>query len=220
MTNFKLTLFLLLLTMTSAWSFEKGSGSEFVMSSQGQKVSLNIYIANKAKHNMSVEFHFGTGGLLSTNMYQQFEMSLKGTSPVKVEKGYILTSGSGAPEIMKEYMFHQNRGVQINDFLFASAGEIEGSFKGDETVEIPAGSIVAKHYQKSANGQTVDFWISDQVKPIGLVKLVSKSDKEKFNNYTIELASLLKNVAAKIDPKKAVPMSKQTEEMLRDDRKK
>lgn len=219
MTNFK-PVFLLLIMVSSAWSFEKGSGSEFVMDSQGQKVNLNIYITDVAKHNMSVEFHFGTGGLMSMNMYQQFEMSLKGSSPVKVEKGYVLTAGSGEPEIMKEYMFHQNRGVQINDFLFASASEIDGSFKGDETVEIPAGSIIAKHYQKSANGQTVDFWISDQVKPIGLVKLVSKSDKEKFNNYTIELASLLQNVAAKIDPKKAVPMSKQTEEMLRDDRKK
>ena len=150
-------------------------------------------------------------------MYQQFEMALKGRGPIKVKKGYVLTPTSGSPEIMKAYMFQQNRGVQMNDFLFNKKEDIEGDFMGDENIEIPAGSIIAKHYRKKSNGQTVDFWVSDSVKPIGLVKLESKSAREEFNNYTIELSSLLKNVAPKIDPAKAVPMSDATENLLRDD---
>ena len=187
------------------------------MTSQGQKVNLNIYVTAVADHQMSVEMHFGTGGLLGMNMFQQFQMNLKGSSSVQVQKGYVLTPSSNAPEVMKDYMFHQNRGVQMNDFLFNKKEDIDGAFIGDETIEVPAGSLIAKHYRKSNNGQIVDFWISDVVKPIGLVKLVSTSSKEKFNNYSIELSSLLKNVAAKIDPNKAIPMTKTTEEMLKSD---
>lgn len=200
-----------------AFEFKKGEGSEFVMTSQGQKVNLNIYVTAVADHQMSVEMHFGTGGLLGMNMFQQFQMNLKGSSSVQVQKGYVLTPSSNAPEVMKDYMFHQNRGVQMNDFLFNKKEDIDGAFIGDETIEVPAGSLIAKHYRKSNNGQIVDFWISDVVKPIGLVKLVSTSSKEKFNNYSIELSSLLKNVAAKIDPNKAIPMTKTTEEMLKSD---
>ena len=220
MTTFKVLFLFLITTGALAFEFKKGEGSEFVMTTQGQKVNLNIYVASVSDHQMSVEMHFGTGGLLGMNMYQQFEMGLKGKGPIKVEKGYVLTPSSGKPEIMKAYMFHQNRGVQMNDFLFNKKEDIDGSFIADETVEIPAGSVMAKHYRKTNNGQTVDFWIADSVKPIGLVKLVSKSTKENFNNYSIELSSLLRNVAPKIDPKQAVPMSKATEDMLRDDRAK
>lgn len=219
MTISKIIILLFISFGAFAFEFKQGEGSEFVMTSQGQKVSLNIYVTNVSDYKMSVEMHFGTSGLVGMNMYQQFQMGLKGTAPIKVEKGYILTPSSSAPEIMKSYMFHQNRGVQINDFLFNKKEAIDGMFVGDEKIEVPAGSLIAKHYRKSSNGQTVDFWIADQVKPIGLVKLVSKSSLEKLNNYTIELSSLLKNVAPKIDPKRAVPISKATEQMLKIDPK-
>ncbi len=75
-------------------------------------------------------------------------------------------------------------------------------------------SLRTSHYQKEQDGHVVDFWISEEVKPVGLVKLISKSKKQKFNNYQIEITNLLKNVAAAIDPSQAMKMSSDTKMKL------
>lgn len=77
---------------------------------------------------------------------------------------------------------------------------------GDEMIEVPAGATEATHYRKSNQGQTVDFWIADQAKSIGLVKLVSKSNIKANQNHTISLFSLFKNVSPKINSHKDKPL--------------
>jgi hypothetical protein len=196
------------------FSFEKGSGSEFIMITQGQKVQLSIYLTDVKKNDLSVEFHFGTGDIVTSNMWQQFHMDLKKNGPVSISIGFIKTSLDKPPERLEREHFYVNEGVQIQDFLFTNSEQINKDFVGDERVELAAGVIIAKHYKKVNNGQTVDFWISDQVKPIGLVKLVSKSSIKKSNNYSIELSSLLKNVKPAIEPSKSIPMSKSTKKLL------
>jgi hypothetical protein len=204
----------LLLFSSSVFAFNKGEGSEFVLETEGQKVGLSIYISEAKDKNLGVEFHFGAGGILSSNMWQQFEMNVDAKSGIQIQSGYIKTRLSKKPERMLREHFYQNEGVQVQDFLFTKEEEISKNFIGSETVEIPAGSIIAKHYRKKHDGQTIDFWISDQVKPIGLVKLVSKSGTKKTNNYKIELSSLLKNVKPAINPKEAVPMTEKTKKLL------
>ena len=207
------TLFILFIsTNLYAFTFNKGDGSKFNLKTQGQNVSLSIYIAEVSDHKMNVEFHFGSAGVLGANMWQQFGMGLKGSGPIEVKEGYVQLGPTKKSEIMTPEMFQVNNGVRVEDFLFNNSAGIEKDYIGDEKVEIPAGSIVAKHYRKVKNGQTIDFWIADKVKPIGLVKLISKSETVKTNNYTIELTTLLRNVKATIDPKKAVKASKETQE--------
>lgn len=42
----------------------------------------------------------------------------------------------------------------------------------EETIKVAAGSFKTKHYHdKTAQGDTVDFWVSENVMPIGLVKM-------------------------------------------------
>ena len=42
----------------------------------------------------------------------------------------------------------------------------------EETVKVAAGSYKAKHYHdKTPQGDTVDFWVSESVAPLGLVKI-------------------------------------------------
>lgn len=195
-------------------AFTQGEGSEFIMETEGQKVSLSIYIVKVGQKNMSVEFHFGAGGIFTMNMWQQYQMDVSSADGVKIQKGFMLKDNAEKPEIMLREHFHQNDGVQVQDFLFSRKKEIAKDFVAEEIVELPAGTIKAKHYRKSHDGQIVDFWISSQVMPIGLVKLVSKSTKKKTNNYKIELSSLLKNVKPAIDPSKAIPMTGKTLEML------
>jgi hypothetical protein len=198
----------------SVFAINTGEGSEFVLNTEGQKVGLSIYISEVKGKDLGVEFHFGAGGILSSNMWQQFEMNVDKKQGIQIQSGFIKTSLSSKPERMLREHFYQNRGVQVQDFLFTKDEEIAKNFIAEEVVEIPAGSIIAKHYRKSHDGQTVDFWISERVKPIGLVKLVSKSTSKKTNNYSIELSSLLKNVKPAINPAEAIPMTKKTKKLL------
>ena len=209
-------LFLVAISPALSFTFTKGDGSEFKMKTKGETVDLSIYIADVSKQNMHVEFYFEHSGVLPVQMWQQFEMHLSGKSAIKVKQGYVKMNSYSPAEIMRPSLFNKvnQNGVQLSDFLFSQQADIDGSFVGDETVEIAAGSIIAKHYQKKNKGQTVDFWIADTVKPIGLVKLISKSEKKPSHNYEIELKSLLKNVQPMIKPKAAVPMTKETRDTL------
>jgi len=215
------SLFLILFSFNIyALDFKPGTGSQFVMSTGGQKVDLSIYVTERNNTGLGVEMHFGAGGFMLTNMWQQFHFELNGNAPLVIKSGYIKTKPNKKPEIMTDGFFKNNDGgVQMQDFLFSKKSEIQRYFKGDEVVELPAGTITAKHYQKKRGDQVVDFWISDKVGPISLVKLVSKSEKNKNNNYSIELASLLKNVKASIDPKEAIPLTKDTAEILKKTKK-
>jgi len=211
----KYLLFFLFSFSAYALDFKPGEGSQFVMSTEGQKVDLSIYVTEKNATGLGVEMHFGAGGIMLTNMWQQFHFELNGDAPLVIKSGYIKTKPTNKPEIMTDDFFKQNDGgVQMQDFLFSNSSEIQKDYVGNESVELPAGTIMAKHYRKKRDDQIVDFWISDKVGPISLVKLVSKSEKNKRNNYSIELASLLRNVKASINPKEAVKLSKDTAEIL------
>ena len=147
-------------------------------------------------------------------MWQQFHFKIVDTGPLIITAGFIKTAKGAKTEIMTKELFQQNQGVEVQYFICSKKEQIQKYYIADELVEIPAGHIMAKHYRKKSNGQIIDFWISDKVLPIGLVKLVSKSEKVKTNNYSIELASLLKNVKATIDPRVAIPMTKETKKLL------
>ena len=208
--------FFLIIWSSLCLSFTKGSGSEFIFSSNGKSIPLNIYFTDIQDKSISVEFHFAANEMFMKNMWQQFELT-RDEAEIKIQAGYLKLGKEKDIEIMTHGHFGINneRGVEINQFLFSKKARINENFISDEIVEIPAGSVIAKHYRKNKNGQIVDFWIADSVKPIGLVKLVSESKKYPSQNYSIELASLLKNVAAEIDPKKAKKMSKNSENILK-----
>lgn len=215
MVRFLFLIIFIFSSTTWALDFKPGSGSQFIMKTGGQNVDLSIYVADKKSDTLSVEMHFGVGGLILTNMWQQFEFKLQNNAPLIIQKGFIKTKTDNHPEIMTDEFFNQNQtGVQVQDFLFSSRKEIQKDFIGNEVVELPAGSVKAKHYRKKNNDQIVDFWIAYSVGPISLVKLVSKSEKNSNNNYTIELSSLLQNVKPSIDSKKAIPLTKETAEIL------
>jgi hypothetical protein len=44
---------------------------------------------------------------------------------------------------------------------------------GRETITVPAGTVSADHYRDLLPDSTVDAWLSDEVQPLGVVKIVS-----------------------------------------------
>jgi len=61
---------------------------------------------------------------------------------------------------------------------------------GAKPLKVAAGTFTAKHYKdrSAANGSVMEVWVSDQVPPFGIVKLVGSADEGK-NPFTMELVA-------------------------------
>jgi hypothetical protein len=73
-----------------------------------------------------------------------------------------------------------------------------------ETVKVAAGSFKTKHYHdKTASGDTVDYWVSESVLPLGLVKIEmnQKSNPMIQGPITMELAETGKDAKTAITKK-------------------
>lgn len=190
--------------------FPVGSGSKFKMemASGGTPIDVAIYVASNKASSVNIEYFIETqSGFVAINMWQQFEIDLGSGFGAQIKAGYVKTKELPKPEIMtSEYLVGGN-GVQVNDFLFNDPKVLEKNKVGNETIQILAGETKTSHYRTSNNGQTVDYWISDEAKPIGLVKLTSKHLKDNNQNYSLELAGLMRNVKPMIDPATAVPLT-------------
>ena len=63
----------------------------------------------------------------------------------------------------------------------------------EESVTVKGGTFKAKHYRdKTPNGDTIDYWISEKVFPLGLVKMESeqKTNPNIKGPIKIELAAV------------------------------
>lgn len=209
------SLLLLLSLNLHAEAFKQGTGSRYKMVSEnGTTADLSIYISESSFTKLGVEYFFSTDGIIKSQMWQQFIFKIVDNGPLAIQAGYIKTSEFPKPEALTSEYLNVNNGVQVNDFIFAKKKELDKFKIKQELVEVPAGEIIATHYRKKRNGQVVDFWITDETKPIGLVKLISKNPKNPDHNYQLELLNLLKNVKPTITPKVAVPLTDKGKSIL------
>ena len=190
--------------------FPVGSGSNFKMqmASGGASIQVGIYVASNTLSTVNIEYFIESqSGLIPISMWQQFEIDMGSGFGAKIKDGYVKTKEIPKPEIMTSEYLVGGSGVQVNDFLFNDPKVLEKNKVGDENIQIAAGETKTSHYRTSNNGQTVDYWISAEAKPIGLVKLTSKHPKDNNQNYSLELVGLMKNVKRMIDTSQAVPLT-------------
>lgn len=190
-------------------SFPAGTGSTYKikMAKDPTPIFLSLYVAGTRVDSLHIEYFMETKSLLPIQMWQQFEIAVT-PKGAEVKKGFIQTKELKHAEVMPtENLKGAAGGIQVNDFLFATKAELDKDKIGEEMVEIAAGATKATHYRKTNNGQTVDYWISQDAKPMGLVMLVSKSEKNEDQNYSLELTSLIENIKPKIVPEQAVPIT-------------
>ncbi|MBY0516791.1 MAG: hypothetical protein K2P81_07780 [Bacteriovoracaceae bacterium] len=216
----RFTLLLVLLCSTAmaqnlSTSFPAGAGAAYKLKTKGNStpVALSIYVAGTRVDSVNIEYFMEVQGIVPVQMWQQFEIGVA-SKGAEIRSGYVQTKELKTPEIMpKEYLQGAAGGIQMNDFLFAKKEHLDKFKVGEETVEIAAGTTKATHYKTSNNGQTVDYWISDEAKPFGLVMLISKGDKPQ-QNYGIELTHIISNVKAKIQPERTTPLSTEGKSLL------
>lgn len=189
-------------------SFPPGKGSTFNLIMKDSRANLSIYIAEAKTNLVSIEYFMEVkDSLLPIQMWQQFEIQVNPGKLAQITKGFVQTKELKQPETMTSDYLQGFDGVQVNDFLFNTKEELDKNKVAVEEVSVPAGKTKATHYRTKNNDQTVDYWISDEAKPIGLVKLVSTNPKKIDQEYTIELVSLMKNVKPYIVPQNAVPLT-------------
>lgn len=196
--------------------YQVGSGASYNMIVEGAPGNnVSIYVTATEKNSLWVEYYIvSKQSLMPVQLWQQFELVRGNGSGVKVRKGYIQSATSPHPEILEEkHLKGSDIGAQTSDFLFSTFEQINKHLVNKEEVTVPAGTLKANRYKISSNGQTVEFWIAEDRTPMTLVKLISKG-KKRAQNYHLELDTLLTNVAQKIDPSRAKPLSKSTRSIL------
>ncbi len=196
-------------------SFPAGSGSEFEIKfkQDNTKTNLSIYIAATRTDSVFVEFFIETKDLIPLLLWQQFEIGIT-TQGSEIRSGYIQGSEFNNPEIIPKNLIKEESGIPLTDFLFKNDKNQNANFLGDEIVEVAAGSTKAKHFQITKNKQILDYWISDEAKPLGLVMLTSKNPEIKEQNYSIQLLNIIENKKAKILPEKAIPLTEKGKSIL------
>lgn len=218
------TIFIFLLIASGALygeAFQKGAGSQYLMTSNGVSSKLSIYVSDYSHDVLGIEYYFHIESFFNERqMWQQYVFKINKVGPLTVEAGYIKTPELDKAEKLDEEHMNVSSGVRLEEFLFSKKSDFIKFQVGFENIETKAGSIETTHYQKINNGQTVDFWISEDVEPIGLVRLRSKNPKVKEQNYEIELVSLLTGVKRKIDPAKAVKLSEKGKSVIAEPLKK
>ena len=123
-------------------------------------MTMKIGLVGRAAASNTIETSI-EGGLAARTGKMVTQMVLPSGSGGKVQK-MVLQFGANDPMEMPI------EGAQSQQF----AKPDPKTLVKEETVKVAAGSFKTKHYHdKTPSGDTVDYWVSEKVLPIGLVKM-------------------------------------------------
>lgn len=195
---------------------DQGNGSRFKMHFQGSSSDMHVGLikVDPTVGKVVLEVYAKAG--ITEPMWQQFIVSMKADRP-QIEAGYVQV-GSRSPMVLTSEYLAGAESLDVSMFLLTEAELREGKQKniqrvGQEKLTTPAGTVTCSRYQVERPDQKLEFWISDEARPIGLVKMVSTGKKTE-QNYRLELEELLSGVVAKINPAKAVPLTDAVKKMI------
>ncbi|OFZ22183.1 MAG: hypothetical protein A2202_03740 [Bdellovibrionales bacterium RIFOXYA1_FULL_36_14] len=196
--------------------YKKGDGAKYHMKMQDNPDSeISIYFADVKKESISVEFFiYAQNTLIPVKLYQQFLLAKNTDGSLMIKESYIQGPDEKYPQRMNPESFTNSNGIELNDFFFSDEKQLKASLIGKEELLMAAGKARTHHYRKVHNGQHIDYWISHDSKPFGLIKMISKNEKVAEQNYTVELLAILKNVTATINPKNAKPLDQNGKKIL------
>ena len=215
-----LIIFVVFSTLALSQEYKVGSGAEYDLKFKtGSSARMAIYVSKSSFNSLGIEMFMtsGLGLLMGKSMWQNFVFSMdaEGKYPLKIMSGQFQTPELNVPEQMEQRHFlKKTKGVTLTNFFFSKKEQIEKDYIAKEKIETTAGIIETHHYRKKKDGETIDFWISDKIKPISLVKLVCTNNKNPNKSYSIALRNLVSGVKPHIDPKNAIPLTKRGREIL------
>lgn len=189
-----------------------GSGSLFEMKLASGNAQMAIVVVDRNSQELGLEFYFKDLSAVGIEMWQRFQVRPQGKK-LNLSQGYVLMPQLGDPFILSDEYLKGFDGAQISSFMLESENEFQ-EYKIDvEKITVPAGTIEATHYRMTERSQTIDYWVHESAKPVGIVKMTSKGKSIK-ENYSLELKTLLSNAAPKINIKKARPLTPEAKKFL------
>ena len=216
-----LVLFLAILTSLGAnagerdlsKSFPLGSGARYTLITEGDTRSdLIVSSAESQPKSLRIEYYMkAKNSPIPIELWQQFRIELPASGPLKVTEGYVFNTTLKNPEKLPDSALGGFDGVLTSDFLFSDPAGLAKLKKGEEMIDLPAatgpgGKVKATRFEQDRNGQKVVFWISEEAKPISMIKLISTGPKPE-HKYQLILEALVQNVKARIDPAQAGPLT-------------
>ncbi len=195
---------------------DQGNGSRFTMTNQGTSYDLHVGLVKVDRAASRAVIEVYAAAQFADPLWQQFTLAVKSDRPV-VESGYIQI-GAKAPMRMPDKSLAGTGSLDMSMFLLSESDLKGGSTRdmkllGQEKISTPAGTVQCTHYRVDKPEQKLDFWVSDEAKPIGLVRMVSVG-KKPIDTYQLELQELLSGIAPKINPANAVPLSDEVKAIL------
>ncbi|HLV93885.1 MAG TPA: hypothetical protein VKS44_01730 [Candidatus Acidoferrales bacterium] len=155
--------------LSGLWHPVVGAAAYYNVQKTGRPVEpFNFAVIGKetvqGKNAVWVEFTMGgerMGNVLAKELVVFDPVSMQ----IQTFKGVVQMPGRPPMEIPAE-MLHQQQPLQFKD---ARADSVD---LGSQSVTMPAGTFPCEHYREK-NGPS-EFWVSEKVVPIGLVKSVDK----------------------------------------------
>jgi hypothetical protein len=195
---------------------DQGGGSRFKLHFQGSSSDMHVGLMKVDPAAQKVVLEVFAKSDYTEPMWQQFIIGMKGDRPA-IEAGYVQV-GSRSPMILTAQYLAGTDSLDINMFLLTEAELRDGKQKhiqrlGQEKVTTAAGAVMSTKYQMERPDQKLEFWLSDEARPIGLIRLVSTGKKTE-QNYRLELEELLSGLAPKINPAKAVPLTDEVKKKI------
>ncbi len=162
-----------------------GSWADYAMT-MGQLPSMKMRIALVSKNATANIIETSLeGGMMAAAGKMVMQMVLApGADPIA--KKTVMQIGAGDPMDLPVSMTGEKPFTKPNNKALV----------GSETIKVAGGSFKAKHYRdKSPQGEKIDYWVSDSVLPLGLVKVEvdQKSNPQIKGKVSLELAAMGKD---------------------------
>ena len=171
-----------------------GSGAQYQMTTKDHPMEFAYVIVGKEDVEGSAGYWMEIRTLGADprgEMVMKQLMVLGGEKPQI--KRMIMQSAGRPPMEMPMGMMHMQQRAGAG-----RQGDSDPGVKvGSETIIVPAGTFDCDHYRKQTKSGTVDFWISTQVSPYGMVKMTT-------GEMTMVLEKVLSNETSHIkgEPRK------------------
>ena len=147
-----------------------GSGAEYEITSNGQKVNWAYAVVGKETVNGQDGYWLEMRA--DSPRGKMVMKQLMVSQPGKVDIERMIMQAPGRPPMeMPMAMVSRMAGATHPQATGSDHGQ--GEMVGSESVTVPAGTFTAEHFRSTSNGKTADVWASAKVAPYGLVKMTS-----------------------------------------------
>lgn len=153
----------------SAFKPTIGSGAVYEMTAKGQTMNIAWVVVGKEDVGGSpgywMELRTEGVGMPGEMVMKQLMVIAGGKAEIK----RMISQAPGQPPM--EMPMGMMAGMMKNrPPSGAKEGDV-GEKLGTESVTVPAGTFACEHYRRQQEKGTIDFWVSTQVSPYGVVKM-------------------------------------------------